>query len=414
MKYIGLSYTKKKLTVIFTLLVFWIAVLLEWVFFTFKYYNYINTEKTKFAIITNNVETKFVSISEFIINYDLWNRVFKMARWNRLNLWNQDNENFVNLLIINKDKRELIFSNVIDDLKLSFVEDILDHGKYWQIDQKNGFFVKKIKLVDLDVTYDVLFIKNLRYSFLDYLRDLLWFVWIMFLFSVLFFYVWYKFVSKNLEPVEKNLIDMQDFIHNAWHELKTPISIIHSNLQLIRELKKFDEELVLEWINEINRLNHLIESLVELSNISWNVVNHKIDIWSEIEVIIKDYKTSADKKNITVNFKIYKTKILTINKQYFYILFSNLLWNAIKYTKDWWEININLYSDKLSIKDNWLWISDVDKDKIFDRFYMWEKCRNNDGHGIWLSLVKKIADIYKLKIVLKSKLWDGSEFIIIF
>ncbi|MDD2871166.1 MAG: HAMP domain-containing sensor histidine kinase [Candidatus Gracilibacteria bacterium] len=414
MKYIGLSYTKKKLTVIFTLLVFGIAVLLEGVFFTFKYYNYINTEKTKFAIITNNVETKFVSISEFIINYDLGNRVFKMARGNRLNLGNQDNENFVNLLIINKDKRELIFSNVIDDLKLSFVEDILDHGKYGQIDQKNGFFVKKIKLVDLDVTYDVLFIKNLRYSFLDYLRDLLGFVWIMFLFSVLFFYVGYKFVSKNLEPVEKNLIDMQDFIHNAGHELKTPISIIHSNLQLIRELKKFDEELVLEGINEINRLNHLIESLVELSNISGNVVNHKIDIGSEIEVIIKDYKTSADKKNITVNFKIYKTKILTINKQYFYILFSNLLGNAIKYTKDGGEININLYSDKLSIKDNGLGISDVDKDKIFDRFYMGEKCRNNDGHGIGLSLVKKIADIYKLKIVLKSKLGDGSEFIIIF
>lgn len=414
MKYIGLSYTKKKLTVIFTLLVFWIAVLLECVFFTFKYFNYINTEKAQFSIITNNVETKFVSISEFIINYDLWNRVFKMARWNRLNLWNQENENFVNLLIINKDKRELVFSNVIDDIKINFVEDILNKWPYWIIEQKNGFFVKKIKLVDSEVTYDVLFIKNLRYSFLDYLRDLFWFVWIMFLFSVLFFYIWYKFVSKNLEPVEKNLIDMQDFIHNAWHELKTPISIIHSNLQLIKELKKFDEELVLEWINEINRLNHLIESLVELSNISWNVVNQKIDVWSEIEVIIRDYKTSADKKNITVNFKVLKAKILTINKQYFYILFSNLLWNAIKYTKEWWQIDINLYADKLSIKDNWLWISDTDKEKVFDRFYMWEKCRNNDGHGIWLSLVKKIADIYKFKIELKSKLWEGSEFIIIF
>ena len=90
------------------------------------------------------------------------------------------------------------------------------------------------------------------------------------------------------------------------------------------------------------------------------------------------------------------------------------MWNAIKYTQVWWKIDINLYNDKLSVKDNWLWISDTDKKKIFDRFYMWEKSRNNDWHGIWLSLVKKIADIYNCKITLKSEIGKGSEFILIF
>ncbi len=414
MKETGLNYTKRKLTIIFTLLVFWIAVLLQWVFFSFKYIKYINTEETKFITITENVENKFNSIKEFIINYDVWNRLFKMRKTNFLNISNQVNDDFVNLLIINKEKRELVFSNVFDDLKISFVENILDNSPYWKIEQINWYLVKKIKFVDIGTSYDVLFIKNLRYSFLDYLRDVFWFMWIMSLFSVLFFYVWYKFVSINLEPVENNLIDMQDFIHNAWHELKTPISIIYSNLQLIKEIKKYDEELINEWLNEINKLNNLMESLIELSNICSSEKTEKINLDDEIESILKDFKTDSDKKNLEVIFHKKSSKKLIINKQYFYILFSNLFWNAIKYSNNWWKIEIILKNDSLHLKDNWIWISKLDMNKIFDRFYVWEKSRNIEWHGIWLSLVKKIANIYKWKIKVKSELWKGSEFILFF
>lgn len=414
MKNLGFNNTKKKLTIIFTLLVFWIAVLLEWVFFSVKYYNYISEEEHKFALLTDTIEDKFTSIREFVINYDVWSRLYKMWRGNIFWINTHNNEDFVNLLIIDKAKRELIFSNVVDDLRLSFVESILDNEQYWIILQKNWYIVKKIKLSDRNVNYDVLFIKNLRYSFLDYLRDVLWFAWIMSLFSILFFYVWYKFVSKNLEPVERNIIDMHDFIHNAWHELKTPISIIHSNLQLIKETKNFDEELVIEWLNEINRLNHLIESLIELSNINSSEIREKVEVSDEIELVLKDFKAEADKKNIEILYSKKFNKKLIINRQYFYILFSNLLWNAIKYTNIWWKIEITLLSDKLIIKDNGIWISAENKERIFDRFFMWDVCRNNQWHGIWLSLVKKIAEIYNWKIRLNSELWKGSEFIINF
>jgi hypothetical protein len=72
-------------------------------------------------------------------------------------------------------------------------------------------------------------------------------------------------------------------------------------------------------------LNHLIESLVELSNICSATSSEKIDLSNEIITIIKDFKVDAFKKNIKIVFTKKSNKFLILNRQYFYILFSNLL-----------------------------------------------------------------------------------------
>ena len=103
-----------------------------------------------------------------------------------------------------------------------------------------------------------------------------------------------------------------------------------------------------------------------------------------------------------------------MNKQYFYILFSNLFGNAIKYTQEWWKVDITLEKSKLIISDNGVGIKKEDQEKIFHRFYQSDSSRGQSGFGIWLALAKKIADIYKLKISIKSEEGKGSSFIIEF
>jgi signal transduction histidine kinase len=103
-----------------------------------------------------------------------------------------------------------------------------------------------------------------------------------------------------------------------------------------------------------------------------------------------------------------------MNKQYFYILFSNLFGNAIKYTKKWWKVDITLEKTKLVISDNGVWIKKEDKEKIWNRFYQSDNSRWQSGFGIWLALVKKIANIYKLQISLKSEEKKGTTFTIEF
>ncbi|MBT3729042.1 hypothetical protein HOF65_04995 [bacterium] len=69
----------------------------------------------------------------------------------------------------------------------------------------------------------------------------------------------------------------------------------------------------------------MIESLVELSNINSSNNSEKISLKDEIKSVIKDFKVEADKKKIEIKVLNSNEKVLTINKQYFYILFSNLL-----------------------------------------------------------------------------------------
>jgi signal transduction histidine kinase len=60
---------------------------------------------------------------------------------------------------------------------------------------------------------------------------------------------------------------MNNFIHNAGHELKTPISVIDSNIQFIKDIKKYDESMMDEMKDETEKLNSLIDSLIKLSDI---------------------------------------------------------------------------------------------------------------------------------------------------
>ena len=86
---INLKYTKKKLTIIFTLLVFALAVLLEWVFFTAKYYNYVNNDTKIFNDITSTISNRFISLDDFTKAYDWGNNVFRMWQWLHSNITKQ-------------------------------------------------------------------------------------------------------------------------------------------------------------------------------------------------------------------------------------------------------------------------------------------------------------------------------------
>ena len=406
----NLKYTKKRLTIIFTILVFVIALILEGIFFTFKYQNDLRRDKSAFVLTTSWIIENLNEREMIIPWFDrkgLQRNLFQ--RWEKPGWQTTAPERFVSFIVINSDN-ELVFENIVQKFDFQNLNIHFDKPFYLT----DEVMVRTQKLKGYYKNHHVVFFRKMKYPFSEYGEDLLFFFLITLLCSILFYYAGYWFVSKNLRPVEENMDDMRNFIHNAGHELKTPLSVVHGNLQVINASKKLDINLTKESIHEIEKLSGLIEGLVDLSDISRDAAVQDLDLSNEIQAIISDFSHEAKGKKLNINFeKQWDTK-LKINKQYFYILFSNLLGNAIKYSKKWWKIEINLAKDSLSIKDNGKWIHSDQIDKIFDRFYQWSSARGEEWFGIWLSLVKKIADIYKWKLSVESEETQGSKFTVKF
>lgn len=401
----NLKNTKKKLTNIFTIIVFIIVLILWMLFFSWKYLNLLRMEKASFELSVNNTIKRFDTIDKFIRNSDNRQRLLE----NRVKNLNTPIE-IINYTIINKNTKSITTSNTYSDIKdLSSI--ILDDSIY-KLTIKKWFLIRKLEFKEKWNSYFIIYTKKLRYNFENYISDVINFIILMLLLSVLLYYIWYKFINRVLEPIEENIQDMKSFIQNAWHEIKTPMSVIDSNIQLIDETKTYNKDLTKEIRNEIKKMNNLLSGLIELTNISQNTISDNLNLKNEIDEILITYKKNISEKKLEIKNNIPKNTKLKANKQYLYIFFSNLLWNSIKYNKKWWEITISYKNNTIIIKDTWIWIKEENIDKIFDRFYKEDYSRNTEWFWIGLSLVEKIARIYKWKIKIKSEEWKGTSFIV--
>ena len=395
----GLGKTKARLSAIFTLVVFSISIILIGIFLTYKYNSSIRAEKTFFLNISEELVKGFNDTENF-------SEIFNSQRggagswWPSGRRWPQESRNlfFTNFLILDSETNSVVFANI----NRNFDTDTLAGREL-----KNGFFiedsimVRVVPLTNLSRGQHLVAFREVRYSFQEYIADLLKSFLLAILSSIVFYIIWRKFVAHTLKPVEENIHDMQDFIHNAGHELKTPLSVIHGNLQFLKATKKFDAEIHEESIQEVEKLNKLIESLVDLSSIQEMPTSEKINLQDEMESTIKDFSKKADKKNIKIHFTKKANTQLKVHREYFYILFSNLLWNAIKYSHKDGKIEVILRQKSFEIQDNWIGIPKEKQDKIFGRFYKAHD-RNTEWYGIWLSLVRKIVHLYKWKISVDS------------
>lgn len=141
-----------------------------------------------------------------------------------------------------------------------------------------------------------------------------------------------RFVDNTLAPVEKNMDDMEQFVHNAGHELKTPIAVIKSSLELMR-LKKNYAEGITESIDELDRMDDLIQALISLSSLDNPESSESVDVSETFEKLQKHYQKKLEEKNISLQIITKKPLQIKAKREYVEILFGNLLSNAIKYNK---------------------------------------------------------------------------------
>ena len=189
------------------------------------------------------------------------------------------------------------------------------------------------------------------YPLEDLLRDILRFLILDTLIIVPFYFMGRYFVRKTLEPVAENIDTMSHFIHNAGHELKTPLAIISGNLQILRESKHEETELINESIDTIHAMSDSLDGLLELSNVKKSGEIDEIQLHDAFLLECEKEKTNIDKKKLSISLEIPKEATIRMNKKHFSILFGNLLRNAIIYNKEAGNIKIRQNGNYLSIID---------------------------------------------------------------
>ncbi|MCF2671976.1 ATP-binding protein [Fusobacterium varium] len=234
-------------------------------------------------------------------------------------------------------------------------------------------------------------------------------------------------IIQNITKLELAEELRKEFVSNASHELKTPITIIGGFIETIK-LGHFKDRKQLEYFidiiyRETQRLNHLINDLLQLSHIENSSKSqkniHTISLPNTFNTIISLYKNIAIKKDIVINTNIENVSIVSyISEEWLRTVIGNLIDNAIKYSKPSTSVNViaSIKNLKLiiSIEDFGCGIEKNELKKIFHRFYRVDKSRNNkiEGTGLGLSIVKNMILNMKGKIKVKSEINKGSTFVI--
>lgn len=300
-----------------------------------------------------------------------------------------------NTILFSPQKDDELYSSILSTIQPKTKERkiifVLNGNEYFFF---NTFITPKIGAV---------FFSESRMTFENILTDIFIYLIGAILLSLGVYILSSRFVNNTLSPVEKNMEQMEQFIHNAGHELKTPLSVIKSSLELMKLSKKYDEGIA-ESIYELDRMNNLIQALIHLSTVDENQENSEVINIQEIcEKLKKNYLTSLNEKHISLNIITKKPLFIQANREYTEIFLSNLLSNAIKYNQENGEINIILEEKSLTLQDTGIGIAKENLGKIFDRFYQENNTRTENSFGIGLSLVDRIASVYKWTVIIESE-----------
>lgn len=220
--------------------------------------------------------------------------------------------------------------------------------------------------------------------------------------------------NKMLDELNQTQILRSDFISNFSHECRTPINCICNYAELLTddELSNEDKkEFISIIISESKRLNQLSDSVLQLTNIGTKTQYAEIESF-RLDEILREILISKDKDLEKIDLK-YDIANITIKAReiHIYQLFTNLINNAIKYTKS--KIFISLTVDnndiKFIISDDGIGMSENTINHIFDITFQADKSHNH-GCGLGMSIVKKIIDFEKYKLDISSEIDKGSTF----
>jgi two-component system phosphate regulon sensor histidine kinase PhoR len=243
-------------------------------------------------------------------------------------------------------------------------------------------------------------------------------------FTIMIITAFYVTVTALLR--QKKLSEIKnDFINNMTHEFKTPLATISLAVDALRNEKVIQDRTKMDYFSGIikeenKRMNKHVETILQaavMDRQELQLNKHPIHVNDLIHEIMDNYVLQLDEKNGSAELSLNARKdLVQADPVHFRNLISNLIDNAVKYSKENLLLKITTHSTNknlvIRVEDNGIGMSKETVRRIFEKFYRAHtgNLHNVKGFGLGLSYVKTIVDAHHGKIKVESVLGRGSSF----
>ena len=231
--------------------------------------------------------------------------------------------------------------------------------------------------------------------------------------------------NRMLDRLENSFDAQKQFVSNISHEVRTPLAVLITELELSTYKERSVEEykkVISNTLIDARRLSKLSDSLLDFAKASYDP--QEIGFKEvRIDEVLLDARQKVQKENPKYLIDIHyenefdvDNEISVVGNEYLLnVAFANLLENGGKFSKDpKMSVRINFQNDKIILlfSDNGIGISNEDLKLIFTPFFRGDNKKFAEGNGVGLSLTQKIISLHKGTIEVQSKIGEGTTFII--
>lgn len=222
-----------------------------------------------------------------------------------------------------------------------------------------------------------------------------------------------------MEPAQKEILREKQFIADASHELKTPLSAISINAEALKA--EFGENRHIEHIiSETERMDRLIKRLLTLSKIEESADDSdmtKFSLSDAVEEIALTYESVVFENNLNFSYRIKPELQMTGSEDQIKQLIALLIDNAVKNADENGNIELSLERNGdykiLKVSNSGEGISEDEIEHIFDRFYTTDSSRKGESFGLGLAIAKAIVLRHKGEISVQSERGEDTVFSVI-
>ncbi len=324
-------------------------------------------------------------------------------------------ENIITIFYnVNNEEYEILSPNYSysdEELRTILKEIVLSEKDFDTLKEYNLIYYKsfgnpyRIAIVSCDYI-DNSIIRLLLVLFGAWIGAMLIFLFISVIFS--------KYASK---PMEEAIDREKQFVADASHDLKTPLSIILANNAILLENP---DPKTKHWLDSnqmaAKRMQELICQMLTLASVDRKIEISEVDLSNVATKVVLELEILAYEKDVTLDADIADNCVIKSNEEYLTKIISSLLENAIKYEPEKGRVLLKIDKNQLSVQNFGSHIDKEDIDHIFDRFYRSDKSRQNNGKsfGLGLSITKEMVDKLNGEIKVVSNKEDGTAFFVKF